>query len=112
MREVLVALEQVQARSGKPVVDEFSSRASEMYDLILNLELANPDIVNDDDRLTVQQIRQEQENDRWCRHMYEHLKSDGVRVPSDSLQAESIIAGAPHYNIDPHTKLLMRVYRC
>ena len=58
------------------------------------------------DKLTIGQIRQEQKDDRWCRHMYCHLKDN--TLPADALEAASISAAAPHYVIDPELRVLMR----
>ena len=59
-------------------------------------------------KITVEQIRQEQKNDRFCRHMYEFLKSDGSVVPTDTLEATSVHAAADCYSIDPTHKIIMR----
>ena len=102
VRDVLAVLARSQRVPSSSVIDEFGSRAAEMYDMILTVGLEMPEI----DKLTIGQIRQEQKDDRWCRHMYCHLKDN--TLPADALEAASISAAAPHYVIDPELKVLLR----
>lgn len=84
------------------IVDERPSKAVEMYDMICNVMNVNAQ------RVTVEQIRQEQRNDRFCRHMYEFLNSDGAVLPADALEATHVHTAADCYSIDPTHKLIMR----
>ncbi|MBL4703531.1 MAG: DDE-type integrase/transposase/recombinase, partial [Flavobacteriales bacterium] len=102
VRELVARLQAEHQDNSKVIVDEFGCRATDMYNMVAPVENS----ITVSDRISMSQIRQEQRNDRWCRHMYEYLVAG--TLPEDTLEANSISAQGIDFHIESDHKVVMR----